>query len=63
MGQATASTRVEGDKHGVLAGARNGEIRGFTGIDDSYEDPIKPDLVVDQVDCSQHCLPHRPPPS
>ena len=27
--------------------ARNNEIRGFTGVDDPYEDPVKPDLVVD----------------
>ena len=27
--------------------ARNNEIRGFTGVDDPYEDPTKPDLVVD----------------
>ena len=35
------------DRRGVYARARNGEIRGFTGVDDPYEDPIKPDLVVD----------------
>ena len=27
--------------------ARNGEITGLTGVDDPYEDPIKPDLVVE----------------
>ncbi|KAG0133102.1 hypothetical protein HOY82DRAFT_556725 [Tuber indicum] len=35
------------DKRGVYARARSGEIKGFTGVDDPYEDPIKPDLVVD----------------
>ena len=35
------------DKRGVYALARNGEVTGFTGVDDPYEDPIKPDLVVD----------------
>ena len=47
MGQDTASTRVERDKRRVYVRARNSEIREFTGVDDPYEDPVKPDLVVD----------------
>lgn len=35
------------DKRGIYAKARNGEIKGFTGVDDPYEDPKKADLVVD----------------
>ncbi|RPB01423.1 ATP-sulfurylase [Choiromyces venosus 120613-1] len=35
------------DKRGVYARARSGEIKGFTGVDDPYENPVKPDLVVD----------------
>ncbi|KAK7552309.1 hypothetical protein IWX47DRAFT_846950 [Phyllosticta citricarpa] len=35
------------DKKGVYAKARRGEIKGFTGVDDPYEKPAKPDLVVD----------------
>ncbi len=35
------------DKRGIYARARRGEIRGFTGVDDPYEKPGKPDLVVD----------------
>lgn len=35
------------DKRGIYARARKGEIRGFTGVDDPYETPKKPDLVVD----------------
>jgi sulfate adenylyltransferase len=35
------------DKRGIYARARRGEIRGFTGVDDPYEKPEKPDLVVD----------------
>ncbi|KAF2104965.1 ATP-sulfurylase [Rhizodiscina lignyota] len=35
------------DKRGIYAKARRGEIKGFTGVDDPYEDPVKPDLVVD----------------
>ena len=35
------------DKRGVYAKARRGEIKGFTGVDDPYEVPSKPDLAVD----------------
>jgi sulfate adenylyltransferase len=35
------------DKRGVYAKARAGEIKGFTGVDDPYENPEKADLVVD----------------
>jgi hypothetical protein len=30
-----------------LQKAQSGEITGFTGVDDPYEGPAKPDLVVD----------------
>ncbi|KAG8671770.1 Sulfate adenylyltransferase [Fusarium poae] len=35
------------DRKGVYASARKGEIKNFTGVDDPYEAPAKPDLVVD----------------
>lgn len=35
------------DVKGLYARARRGEIRNFTGIDDPYEPPVAPDLVVD----------------
>ena len=35
------------DKRGIYKRARSGEIKGFTGVDDPYETPAKPDLVVD----------------
>ncbi len=35
------------DVKGLYAKARRGEVRGFTGIDDPYEDPERPDLVID----------------
>ncbi|KAK4960635.1 Sulfate adenylyltransferase, partial [Elasticomyces elasticus] len=35
------------DRRGIYARARRGEIKGFTGVDDPYEDPVEPDLVVD----------------
>jgi sulfate adenylyltransferase len=35
------------DKRGIYAKARNGEIKGFTGVDDPYEIPKKANLTVD----------------
>lgn len=35
------------DKRGVYAKARAGEIKGFTGVDDPYEQPLHADLTVD----------------
>ena len=35
------------DKKGTYKLAREGKIVGFTGVDDPYENPVKPDLVVD----------------
>ena len=34
------------DVKGLYAKARRGEIKGFTGIDDPYEEPINPDLTL-----------------
>ncbi|KAF1913546.1 sulfate adenylyltransferase [Ampelomyces quisqualis] len=35
------------DRRGIYAKARAGEIKGFTGVDDPYEAPETPDLIVD----------------
>ena len=37
----------ERDTKGMYKKARAGEIKGFTGIDDPYEEPPNPDLVLD----------------
>ena len=37
------------DVKGLYARARRGEIKGFTGIDDPYEVPIDPEIVVNTV--------------
>lgn len=37
------------DAKGLYAQARRGELRGFTGIDDPYEPPLRPELVLDTV--------------
>jgi bifunctional enzyme CysN/CysC len=38
------------DPKGLYARARAGEIRGFTGIDDPYETPDRPDLRLTPAD-------------
>jgi adenylylsulfate kinase len=35
------------DVKGLYARARRGEIKNFTGIDDPYEPPEKPELALD----------------
>jgi sulfate adenylyltransferase len=37
------------DIKGLYAKARRGEVKGFTGIDDPYEPPHNPELVLDTV--------------
>jgi len=39
------------DVKGLYAKARRGEIRGLTGIDDPYEPPVSPDIVLTTLDC------------
>jgi sulfate adenylyltransferase len=34
------------DVKGMYARARRGELKGFTGIDDPYEEPLQPELVL-----------------
>jgi len=40
------------DAKGLYAKARRGEIRNFTGVDDPYEPPVSPELVLDTTDLS-----------
>lgn len=37
------------DVKGMYAMARRGEIKGFTGIDDPYEEPLQPELILNTV--------------
>ncbi|MBN1873149.1 MAG: bifunctional sulfate adenylyltransferase/adenylylsulfate kinase [Anaerolineae bacterium] len=37
------------DIKGLYARARRGEIKGFTGIDDPYEEPVNPEVIVQTV--------------
>jgi len=40
------------DPKGLYKKARAGEIKQFTGIDDPYEEPLSPDIVLDTIDTS-----------
>lgn len=40
------------DPKGLYARARAGELKGMTGIDDPYEPPIDPELVIDTTQVS-----------
>ena len=40
------------DPKGMYALAREGQIKGFTGIDDPYEPPHNPEITLDTVNCS-----------
>lgn len=49
------------DPKGLYKKARAGEIKGFTGVDDPYESPAKPELRLDAgarsvEQCVQECL-------
>ena len=35
------------DRKGLYALARAGKLKGFTGIDDPYEEPAQPELRID----------------
>jgi sulfate adenylyltransferase len=40
----------ERDIKGMYAKARRGEIKGFTGVDDPYEEPLNPEIALETVD-------------
>ena len=40
------------DVKGLYARARRGQITGFTGVDDPYEAPVDPELILDTVKLS-----------
>ncbi len=42
------------DVKGLYAKARKGMIKGFTGIDDPYENPKNPELTIDTSDITQN---------
>jgi len=46
------------DRKGMYAKARAGLLKGFTGVDDPYEDPSNPEIRIDTTDLTPH-LYHR----
>lgn len=46
------------DPKGLYARARAGEITGFTGIDDPYEPPLEPELVLRPGDVDHLAMAH-----
>lgn len=38
------------DPKGLYKKARSGEIKGFTGVDDPYEPPLKPEIIARTID-------------
>jgi sulfate adenylyltransferase len=47
------------DIKGMYARARRGEIKGFTGIDDPYEEPFNPEIVLETVAVSPEDNGHK----
>ena len=45
--KASVEACMQRDKSGLYARAIKGEIKNFTGISDVYEEPVKPDIVLD----------------
>lgn len=46
------ATCEQRDPKGLYKKARAGELKGFTGIDDPYEEPLKPELTIDATGTS-----------
>ena len=46
------------DPKGLYAKARAGEIQGFTGVDDPYEPPLEPELVLRPEDGDAEAMAH-----
>jgi adenylylsulfate kinase len=40
------------DPKGLYKKAMAGQIKGFTGVDDPYEAPVSPEMVVDTECCT-----------
>lgn len=47
------------DRKGLYAMARAGKIKGFTGIDDPYEVPESPEIVIDTGELTPDLAAHR----
>jgi len=43
----------------MYAKARRGEIKGFTGIDDPYEEPLNTEIRLNTIGCSPEYNAHQ----
>jgi adenylylsulfate kinase-like enzyme len=43
----------------LYAKARRGEIKGLTGVDDPYEQPSSPDIVMQTIDRDADACAHQ----
>jgi len=41
---------IERDNKGFYSQSQRGDLKGFTGVDDPYEPPLNPELVLDTID-------------
>ncbi len=55
----TLETCEKRDRKGLYAMARAGKIKGFTGIDDPYEIPENPEMLIQTEECSPDEAAHR----
>ena len=42
----------ERDPKGMYARARLGQVKGFTGVDDPYEEPVAAEIILTTTNCS-----------
>lgn len=52
--KASVEVAEKRDPKGLYKKARAGEIKGFTGIDDPYEAPLSPEIVIDTETMDPH---------
>lgn len=50
--KADIGTCIKRDPKGLYDKALKGEIKSFTGISSQYEEPVKPDLIIDTIHLS-----------
>lgn len=55
----TLETCEQRDRKGLYAMARAGKIKGFTGIDDPYEAPETPEMLIQTEECTPDEAAHR----
>ena len=48
----SVETAARRDPKGLYKKALAGEIKGFTGIDDPYEEPLRPEIAIDTEICT-----------